>query len=398
MLIAGEASGDALGAELVLALRKKLEPERTAPGQFKFLGVGGPQMQAAGVEVIFDFTRNAVWGLEALKQLFEFRRRFKQLLRVAIERQPDAIICIDFAGFNRRFAQAVKKHLSTQAGSNGAGPWSPRIVQYVSPQVWASRPRRADSLAQAVDLLLTIFPFEKAWYAGRVPALPVTFVGHPMIDRYANKVPRSEKPFAGDAPSVVLLPGSRPTELKRHLPIMLETLQLPRQAKPAIRPVMVLSKPLADLARQLGLPSEVKVQADLAEALREADLAIAKSGTVTLECAYFGVPAVIMYQTSALTYAIGKRIVNVKWVAMPNILANEEVLPEFLQNEATAANIGRAALELLNDAERRNNVKAKLRQVAASLGLPGASRRAAEEILGLLEPRSAASSGVREQT
>jgi lipid-A-disaccharide synthase len=397
MLIAGEASGDTLGAELVVALRHLLQQNTHmyATREVRFLGVGGPQMQAAGVEVIFDFTRNAVFGLEALKRVFEFRKRFKDLLRIAIEREPDVIICVDFAGFNRRFAHAVKNHLHARA--DGSNDWRPKIVQYVSPQVWASRPRRADSLAQAVDLLLTIFPFEKAWYAKRVPGLRVEFVGHPIIDRYANRLREIEKPLASQA-TVVLLPGSRPTELRRHLPILLETVQLLRQSKPGLRTVMVLSDRLAELARQLGLPADTEVIPDLAEALCRADLAIAKSGTVTLECAYFGVPAVVMYQTSALTYAIGKRIVNVKWVAMPNILANEELFPEFIQNKATAANIARAALELLNDEGRRNSVKEKLRQVAASLGSPGASRRAAAEIMSLLEPQSEASSIMTEQT
>jgi lipid-A-disaccharide synthase len=155
---------------------------------------------------------------------------------------------------------------------------------------------------------------------------------------------------------------------------------------------MVLSDRMAEMARQLGLPREIEVQSNLADGLARADLAIAKSGTVTLECAYFGVPTVAMYKTSVATYAIAKRIVKVKWIAMPNILANEEVLPEFVQSKATPGNIARAALELLNDGTRRNTVKAKLRSIAASLGAAGASRRAAEEIVRLIEPHPAASS------
>jgi lipid-A-disaccharide synthase len=374
MLIAGEASGDTLGAELIGALRARLsEPEA------KYFGAGGPQMQAAGMELIFDFTRNPVWGLEALKRLWEFRHRFQDLLRLALERKPDAIICVDFAGFNRRFAHAVRKH-TRNAGSD----WNPKIIQYVSPQVWASRPGRAGKLARDIDLLLAIFPFEKAWYAKRTPRLQVEFVGHPMIDRYAGAQPASVKEFSEVAPIIALMPGSRPTELKKHLPVLRETLRLIRATRADARAVVVLPERLAPLARQIGLPDNVEVQSDLAGALARADVAIAKSGTVTLECAYFGVPTVVMYKTSAITYAIGIRIVNVKWAAMPNILADEEVFPEFLQSAATPEKIARAALELMGATARRTRVRGKLREIRASLGTPGASGRAAQEIIQLM--------------
>ncbi len=375
MLIAGEASGDALGAELITAIRQRLDGRPV-----EFFGVGGPQMQAAGMELIFDFTRNAVFGLEAIKRLWEFRQRFKNLLGLCINREPDAIICVDFAGFNRRFAQAIREHQRQKTDAR----WKPKIIQYVSPQVWASRPRRADKMAKDIDLLLAIFPFEKAWYAERTPNLRVEFVGHPMIDRYASHTGH-DKEFDAESPLIVLLAGSRPTELKKHLPVMSEALRRIRAEKPAARAVMVLSDRLAAQARELGMPENVEVQSNLAEALTRADLAIAKSGTVTLECAYFGVPTVTMYKTSAATYAIAKRIVQVKWIAMPNILANEEVFPEFVQSQATPENLARSALELMNNSGRRTTVKARLRAIAASLGTPGASRRAAAEIVRLLE-------------
>jgi lipid-A-disaccharide synthase len=379
MLIAGEASGDMLGAELISALRERLGNDA------QFSGVGGPRMQAAGMDLIFDFTRNAVFGLEAFKRIFEFRRQFKAVLREAISRRPEAIICVDFAGFNRRFARAVKEHVAQNPRAN----WKPKIVQYVSPQVWASRPGRADKLALDVDLLLAIFPFEKEWYARRTPKLRVEFVGHPMVDRFADLIPRTAR--AKGRPTIVFLPGSRPSELNRHLPVFNEVLRLLKKEEPAVRAVTVLSSRLAALAKEMGLAADFEVRAELAPALAEADLAIAKSGTVTLECAYFRVPTVVMYKTSAATYAIGRRIVQVKWIAMPNILANEEVFPEFIQSRATAENIARTALEFLHDEGRRNSVRAKLDNIAASLGKPGAAKRAAEEILRLLQPKAAAS-------
>jgi lipid-A-disaccharide synthase len=377
MLIAGDASGDMLGAELIAGLREH------AGRDLQFFGAGGPGMQAAGLELIADFTRDGVWGLEAILRMREFRRRFQQLLHLAIQRQPDAIVCIDFAGFNRRFAHAVKERIRQSSPAD----WNPKIIQYVSPQVWASRPGRADKLAGDIDLLLTIFPFEKAWYAKRTPHLHVEFVGHPMIDRYRTHTATADRPLNPEAPLIVVLPGSRPGELKRHLPVLRDTLRRIREVKPGARAVMVLADRLVARAQEIGLPENVDMQSNLAEALARADLAIAKSGTITLECAFFGVPTVVFYKTWAVTWAIGKRIVQVKWVAMPNLLANEEVFPEFLQNAATAENISAAALELMADTGRRNRVQAKLREIRASLGEAGASGRAAQEILKLLGPR-----------
>lgn len=377
MFVAGDASGDVLGAELIKALRAR------AGDDANFFGAGGPGMAAAGLELIDDFTRDGVWGLQALFQVRKFSQRLQQLLRLTVDRRPDVIVCVDFAGFNRRFAHAVKEHVR----AHGAAEWNPRLIQYVSPQVWASRPGRANKMAEDIDLLLAIFPFEKAWYARRTPQLRVEFAGHPMVDRYAGKLPAEIKPFNSESPLIALLAGSRPGELKRHLPILRDALRRIREVKPGARAVMVLADRLVPMAREIGLPENVDVQSDLADALARADLALAKSGTVTLECAFFRVPTVVFYKTWWLTWEIGRRIVQVKWAAMPNLLANEEVFPEFLQPAATAENISRAALELMTSAARRTRVQVKLREIRASLGEPGASGRAAEAILQLVGER-----------
>ena len=379
MLIAGEASGDLLAAELVTALTEQATGFRP-----RFFGAGGPKMAAAGVELAFDLTQHSVIGLvEVLKNYGKFKRLFHELLRLALERQPDAIICVDFSGFNRRFAHAVKDYV--RARHSPFFNWNPKIIQYVSPQVWASRPGRAKAMAQDFDLLLTIFPFEKPWYAERVPELRVEFVGHPMVDRF--NVERSTFDVQRSTHTVLLLPGSRAGELKRHLPVMLGALKLIREKSPDIAAVMVLpDETLAAQAKLLGIPAELTVQiGNLPQALAQAGLAIASTGTVTMECAVFGVPTVALYKTSWSTYQIGRRIITVKHLAMPNLLANEILYPEFIQHEATPENISRAALELLNDAPRRNRLKTRLAEVIASLGVPGASRRAARAIAGLLE-------------
>jgi lipid-A-disaccharide synthase len=183
MLIAGEASGDLLAAELVSALHAQssiLNP----PSSPVFFGAGGSRMASAGVELAFDMTQHAVIGIsDVLKNYFKFRRLFNQLLALAIERKPDAVIGVDYGGFNLRFGHAVREYIRENPFAN----WNPKIVQFVSPQVWASRPGRANLLAADYDLLLSIFPFEKDWYAKRVPKLRVEFVGHPMVERFNSE-------------------------------------------------------------------------------------------------------------------------------------------------------------------------------------------------------------------
>src|SRR5262245_18283472 len=246
MVMAGEASGDILAAELVNALRGEVVKAESAatddvqPIQTclapKFFGAGGPRMAQAGVKLAFDLTQHSVIGLwEVFKNYRQFARLFNQLLQLAIECEPDVIICVDFSGFNRRFAHAVKNYVRRRKGP--FLNWNPRIVQYVSPQVWASRAGRAKQLAQDVDLLLSVFPFEPSWYASHAPRLRVEFVGHPMIDRYrtmeAVAIPSQEfAPFSkislkdtDESSAVVLLPGSRGGELSRHLPLMVEAVR-----------------------------------------------------------------------------------------------------------------------------------------------------------------------------
>ena len=421
MLVAGEASGDLLAAELVRALREELAALEAIPTpdyqplraslEPRFFGAGGPRMAAAGVELAFDMTAHSVIGLsDVLGNYATFRRLFRRLYELALEREPEAIICVDFSGFNCRFAHAIKGYARAQSG--WFHDWAPKLIQYVSPQVWASREGRAYGMARDYDLLLSIIPFESAWFAKRVPGFRVQFVGHPMVDRYHNAPspppPASHlhsppspiapapnpnpnpNPAASPAPppSVVLLPGSRPGELRRHLPILIQAAKrIAVQTSASFRMVL----PNEALARYAGpLTAQVpRLQVrvgGLAEALGQADLAVTKSGTVTLECAFFGVPAIVFYKTSPLTYLAGKQIVKVKYLAMPNLLADEPLFPEFVQGAATAENLARAALELLRDENRRAGIKARLAQVVAGLGPPGASRRAARAIMGLIEP------------
>jgi lipid-A-disaccharide synthase len=400
MLIAGEASGDTLGAELVRTLREELtaaDVQYTPDAQPlhtglepHFFGAGGPRMKAAGVKLAFDLTAHSIIGIPSLKSYLNSRRQFQELLRLAIQQQPDVIVGIDYNYFNLKFAQAIRQYATAHSG--WFQDWRPKLVKYISPQVWASRETRAHQIARDYDLLLSIFPFEKAWYARRVPNLKVEFVGHPMVERFAQStVHRPQATVAGGSALILLLPGSRPKELQRHLPVMLGALELICDKIPTARAKIVLpDNSLADQARSLGVPSEIEIQiGNLPDALANATLAVASTGTVTMECAFFGVPAVTLYKTSWATYELGKRIVKVKSLTMPNLLADEEVFPEFIQNAATPENLARAALDLLENESRRAAIKTRLAQIVSSLGGPGASRRAAQAIVKLLKPENA---------
>ena len=422
MLIAGEASGDTLAAELVMALNPALtgvEAKATTDLQPlraslkpRFFGAGGPKMAAAGVELAFDLTAHAVVGIsEVLRNYGKFRRFFKQLLVLASQRQPDVIVLVDYPGFNLRFAKAIKRHVQSRLGS--FANWNPKIVCYVSPQLWAWHESRVHQIARDVDLMLSIFPFEKEWYAKRAPELRVQYVGHPLVDRYPNAGRGAEataiklsqpmqdrvfslSPLSGEraeersltipTPLLLLLPGSRARELNEHLPVMVEAAERIAGSRPIRAQIVLPNRDLAQHAQRY-VPARLNLvvtSSGLEKALREAEVAIASSGTVTMECAFFGVPTVVIYKASWSNYWLAKQFLKVKFLAMPNLLANEEVYPEHIQQEATAERIAEEALNLLNDGSRRSAIKTKLRTVVQSLGPPGASFRAAQAIVNLL--------------
>ncbi len=380
LLIAGDPSGDMAVADLVQALR-----EESGPVGPRFIGAGGPRMAASGVNLAAELTAHSVIGLEILKQFRFFQRTFRSLLDLADRELPDAVIGVDYAGFNLRFATAIRRRLA-----NRQGPfhnWNPFLVQFISPQVWASRPARAKRMERILDLLLSILPFERSWFQRISPNLPVEFVGHPLVDRRSTTHPmNSAKPNA--EPTLLLLPGSRAGELHRHLPVMVPAALLV-QRETGIRIRMVLpTEALGNMARQQvppDFPGTIEVGA-LDDALDGATLAIASTGTVTLECAWFGVPTLALYKTSRLTYEIGRRIITVDHLAMPNLLAGRTLMPEFIQDDANPSRLAAAALTLIGDEKQRAAIRNDLLGVARSLGPPGASRRAARAILSRLRP------------
>lgn len=344
MFIAGEASGDAHAAAVIRAL----------PAGVNVFGAGGPKMQAAGMELLLDLTEHAVVGLvEVLRNYRKFKRIFDQLVAAAERRRPAAVVLVDFPGFNLRFAAQMKKR-------------GIKVIYYISPQLWAWHASRAKQIARDVDLMLTIFPFEKEWYARHAPRLRVEFVGHPMAER--EEIPKSK---TQNPKLVLLLPGSRVKEVEKLWPVMCGAVES--------LPDLEFVAAAAD-ERTAGMMRHPRVTVEVGTArewMRRAALAITASGTATMECAFAGCPMVVVYKVNWLTYLIGRMVVRVNWLAMPNVIAGKAIVPEFIQRAATPVAVAQAVRELLKDtgAQRR-----ELAAVVASLGGPGCSARAAQLI------------------
>ena len=385
MMSAGEASGDLLAAEWVRSFRAIAGPVPPI-----FFGAGGANMAAAGVELSVDLTRHALIGIPTYGQYRRLRHIRDALIAEAVRRQPDLFIGVDFFGFNGSLAREIRA-----ASSDATRPfhnWRPKIVQYVSPQVWASRPGRAQRMSQSHDLLLSILPFEKEWYRQQAPTLRVEFVGHPLVDRHRHRPIRQE----AIPREIVLLPGSRKGELLRHLPLVLEAGErLKREFDVVPRLILPHSLDLGPFSTLLSKYPGIELQrGGLSEALTRAALALACTGTVTLECAWHGVPTIAFYRTSKTTFEIGKRLVTVRYLAMPNLLAcgvgstdqpgSSPVVPELIQDDATPERLVAMASEWLKNQGVREQVGLRMRAVTETLGELGASDRAARTVLKLI--------------
>jgi len=356
MFIAGEASGDAHAAEVIKCLRAQVP-------DIVIFGAGGPKMKAAGMELSLDLTEHAVVGLvEVLKNYGKFRRIFWDLVREAEQRKPEAVVLVDFPGFNLRFAAQMKKR-------------GIKVIYYISPQLWAWHASRAKQIEHDVDLMLVIFPFEKDWYAHHAPRLHVEFVGHPFAERISEN-PKFETRISK---LVVLLPGSREREVAKIWPVMSRVVdRMPADVKFVAAAV---NEQMAAMIRHPRVTVEV---GKAHEWMQRAALAITASGTATMECAFYGCPMIVVYKVNWLTYLVGRLVVTVNWLAMPNVIAGRAIVPEFIQHDAKPERIAAAAAELLNDMVRQRAMQVELATIVGSLGGTGASQRAASLLLGAL--------------
>jgi lipid-A-disaccharide synthase len=368
MIVAGEASGDLHGANLVKEA-KRLDPA------LSFFGIGGPRMREAGVETLVDSSQMAVVGLiEVIAHFDVIGRAYLALKKIISADPPDLLILIDYPDFNLRIAKLAKR----------AGV---RVLYYISPQVWAWRVGRVKKIGRVVDRMAVVFPFEVPFYERE--GVPVTFVGHPLVDTVRPTMDRAAAQASfGLDPSrrtIGLFPGSRRGEIKRLLPTILASAKLLKERFADLQFILPLASSLtpADLAPFLdGSGLSVQVVADRGyDVIQVCDAIITVSGTVTLEIALLCVPMVIIYRVSPLTYEIGKRLVRIDHAGLCNIVAGERVVQELIQYEAEPVRIAAEIEHILTDREYAANMVAKLRGVRTRLGSGGGSRRVAELVL-----------------
>jgi lipid-A-disaccharide synthase len=370
MLSCGEASGDLYAAALTSALRAR-EPD------LDVFGFGGARFEKAGGELIGNYAGFSVTGLvEAASVLSKSWAMIRTLGDAARARRPDVFVAVDFPDFNFRLLP-VMHALGIP------------IVYYVSPQLWAWRAGRMNTLRRYISRMLVIFPFEVDIYTKA--GVPVEFVGHPLVDLAKPRHSRVEvlrgAGLDPERPVVALLPGSRPNEINRILPVLTDAVPIVAARVPGVQFLVARAPSLPDSLfepiRKLrtGETTVAMVEDAADDVLGAAEVVVTASGTATVQTALHDRPMVIVYRLSSMTYVVGRLLVSVPQYGMVNLIAGREVVPELIQDELTAESVAREAVSLLTDRERSSRVRRDLAAVRAALGGPGASDRAAQAVL-----------------
>lgn len=389
-LLAGEASGDVLGAHLMQALYAR-DPHLI------FVGIGGPRMEALGLTSLFPMSDLAVMGLvEVLPRIRQLSQRLNEAINDVVLRQPDLIVTIDSPGFALRFLKRLRDQNVPK-------------IHYVGPQVWAWHEKRVHTFPELWDRLLCLLPFEVEWFAKR--GVAVDFVGHPVLQSGADqgdaKRFRLRHGLSDEAPILILMPGSRRSEVPRLLPVYGRMLSLLKKRLPDICPVLPLSPLVAQTVRAAVAkwpvkPIIVTELHDKHDAFAAAGAALTKSGTSTLELALARVPMAVAYRVNPVTAFMARRMIKVKYVAMVNLLAGREVVPELLQERCTPEQLAQSAYALLTDSDLCQAQRAEFDVIMAQLkpaasgahnGTP--SDAAAEAVLRILDEKT---SGPKTQT
>jgi lipid-A-disaccharide synthase len=365
--VAGEVSADNHGAALMRALRQ------LNPG-LKFIGRGGPQMQqVAGAQFKNWIGDAAVLGLwEVLRKYGYFREQFRQTLNEIQESKPDAVVLIDYPGFNLRLARALRRRSQSQ-----------KTIYYISPQVWAWNRGRTKKMAHFINLVLCIFPFEADLYAAS--GLRAVFVGHPMIERLETGKIDGHR----DQNLIGVFPGSRSREVRKIFPVMIEATRRLLQLNPTLRFQVAaasegLAREMSEMLRAEQLADRQTIEiavGQTAAIMQRAFVGIVASGSATLEATYFGMPFVLIYKVAWPTYVAARLVVNVDFLGMPNLLAGKEIVPEFIQHEAKPDAIVKAVRLLMEGTPARNRMILDFDAIISKLGGTGASDRAAQAIL-----------------
>lgn len=357
-IVAGEASGDLHASEVVRELRE-LDP------QLETFGIGGDLLAREGMALLHHAREMGIVGLfNVLRHLPMFRRVYNELIEKIAAERPDAVFLVDYPEFNLRVAKRCKE-------------LGLKVVYYISPQLWAWRRGRVRHIAKYVDRMIVIFPFEEKFY--RDHHVPVTYVGHPLIEQLEGVRKPARKP---NTLRIALLPGSRRMEVRSLLPAMLDAVRILREERTVdayiIQAPTIAHDSLEAIVTEAGVPVPI-LEHDRGEAVAAADVTLSSSGTATLESAILGTPVVVMYRLSRATYMLGKRLVSLPHFSLVNIIAGHEVVPELIQEEVNGPRIAEEVRKLVAPG-RYEWVRKELEIIRGKLGTPGASHRAAEEI------------------
>ncbi len=366
-VIAGEASGDLHGANLIKNLKA------ASSGPLEIYGVGGDRIQATGALNFFDLAHFHVTGItDAIKRYPQYKAAAATILRQVKAAQPDVVVLIDNPGFNLHIAERIHA-------------FGIPIVYYIAPQVWAWAPKRILKIKKYVKKVLVVFEFEKQLYEDN--HIPVSWVGHPLKDLIGDE---AETPRAGreNGRVISLLPGSRKGELKMLFAIFARAAKILQKKIPGVRFNLIKAQTLP-LHFYERLIKENRIDVRLVSdhsyaAIASSDLAIVCSGTATLECALLGTPMIISNKGTFLTYIAAKRLIKVPYLGLPNLVLGERKIPELLQYDATPHKIADQAMKLLNDTKAMDRMREALGEVSRRLGEKGAAQRAAEEVLKIL--------------
>ncbi len=371
LIVAGEASADLHGSNLVRAV-KEWDPT------VSFYGIGGKQMEEAGVKILIPASDMAVVGLTEvffkLPKILKAHRTLKNLLKNS---PPDLLIPIDYPGFNIHMAGVAKRYKVP-------------VLYYISPQVWAWRTGRVKKIAKRVDRMAVILPFEERFYRER--GVDVEYVGHPLLDSIPQHLDKNEiirqMGLENAYPVLGLLPGSRNEEIANHLPVMIKAVEILSSHYPHLKGLLPVAPTIHPELVQSFLkqsPAEIGIsQRAIYDTLTACDLALVASGTATVETAILGIPMVLVYRASAITYWVGKRVIKVPFLGLVNLVAGEQVIPELIQDDVTPDGLAREALEILEVGQKRENMIEKLGKVKEKLGRGGASERTARIALDML--------------
>jgi lipid-A-disaccharide synthase len=350
LVVAAEHSGDEHAARMVRELNAKQPEVRVA-------ALGGPQLAAAGAQLLYDLTANSAMGFAVIGKLSFYRSLIDEIVRWIAEHQPRAVCFVDSSGLNLRIAQKLfERGLSAKAG----GPT--KTLYYISPQVWASRAKRRFEMARHLDALAAIFPFEQAVYADT--SLPVTFVGHPFVGK--GYLPPVRYDPAGP---VLLLPGSRRGVVSRLFPLLVEAFRKLGAPRDAV--VLYPSEEILGVLRSTPLPPEVRlVKTNATHEPVAASAVLTSSGTMSMHCALAGIPGVVTYRTDPLTYFLGRLLVKVKFIGIANLLLGEAMYPEYIQGAAQPDVLAEELKDCLEDSARQNRTAALAAKLRGLLSVP----------------------------